>query len=345
MGTRCDFYAGRGLEATYLGSIGHDAFPDAMALRFAGVTDRAAFDERLRAVFAEFGEIPARNGWPWPWRSSDTTDVVVAFDAGRCWVSHPSGCWALLDDFENATDEPCEFADMIEILESTPQGRLVLRLRHGTDMRRGPPDAVMAYLLCYVGTLLSEMLLHGFWKEGCFHVQESYSSEWHGFELKRVAAAINSVPEDFEMLMAECAKTMGDDPWELLSWLREAQGHLETESLKLTVSPDLPVYFGVAAPVSEHGQELSYVKFTDKHFSRVYALWQKLADRAPLTYAQAMANAMIDFSVLPVPRAEAVAWLSKGRAEFGDTHLVAACASAEGRERVRAWAGLRLFKD
>lgn len=345
MGTRCDFYAGRGTEAIYLGSIGHDAFPDAMARRFAGVTDRASFDERLQAVFAEYGEIPAKYGWPWPWRSSHSTDVVVAFDEGRCWVTHPSGCWALLDDFENATDELCEFADMIEALESTPQGRLTLRLRHASDMRRGPPEAVMAYLLCYVGTLLSEMLLHGFWKDGSFHILESYSPDEQGFELRRVAAAINSAADDFEALMVECAETMGDEPWELLTWLRESKGNLETESLNLTLDAEVPVYFGAPAPLSEHGRDLPYVKITDPHFSRVYALWQQLANRAPLTYAQAMANAMIDFSVLPVPRAEAVAWLSKGRAEFGDTDLVAACASAEGRERVRAWAGLRLFKD
>lgn len=346
MGTRCDFYAGRGLDAVYLGSIGHDAYVDAMASRFEGVTDRAGFDRCLAAVFAEYGEISAKNGWPWPWKTSATTDTVVAFDEGRCWTAHPNDCWAPLDDYDNPTEEPCVFADMLKDLEATPQGRFSQRLRYGTEMRMGPPEAVMATLLCYVGTLLSQMFLHGFRRDGAFHVLQSFvRSERQAFELKMVASAVNRSADDFELLLAECKDCMAEEPWELLEWLRTRHGHLETEEVLLALGPDVPVYFGAAAPEAQYGRELPFVKFTDSEFERVYALWQTLLDHAPLVYGQPLATAMTDHGVLPVPRKEAVAWLNDSRPEFGDQPLLKACSTAEGRERVRAWAGARVFAD
>ena len=346
MGTRCDFYQGRGETARYLGSIGHDAYVDAMAERFAGVTDFASFEACLATVFKEYGEISAKNGWPWPWRTSATTDTVVAFDEGRCWTAHPSDRWAPLDDFENPTDEPCVFADMLRDMESTPQGRLSQRLRYGTEMRMGPPEAIMATLLCHVGTLLSHMLLHGFWRDGAFHVLESFVYMGrHPLELKMAAAAVNKSAEDFELLLAECQDCMPELPWELLTWLRERHGQLETEQVRLTLGPDVPVYFGLPMVPREYGRELPYLKFTDGQFDRMHALWQKLLDEAPIVYAQPMATAMIDHDLLPVNRAEAVDWLSADRAEFGGKSLVKACSTAEGRELVRAWAGARLLED
>ena len=55
---------------------------------------------------------------------------------------------------QNPPDEPCVFPDMLQALESTPQGRLSQRLRFGTEMRPGKPEAITADLLVYVGSLL-----------------------------------------------------------------------------------------------------------------------------------------------------------------------------------------------
>jgi hypothetical protein len=73
MGTRADFYAGRGKDAEWLGSIAWDGqdIPDEI---------RYAHDEVMfRREVAEFlsgrddSTVPEK-GWPWPWNTSATTD-------------------------------------------------------------------------------------------------------------------------------------------------------------------------------------------------------------------------------------------------------------------------------
>lgn len=346
MSIRCDFYLGRGAQAVYLGSIGHGAHAEEMAERFTGVQDPSSFEERLRNVFAEYGEIPASHGWPWPWETSETTDTVIAFDAGRCWAADPDGCWAPLDDLEHPTQEPCVYPNMLEQMQSVPLGRLSHRLRHGTQMQMVPLNAVMAGLLRHVGTRLSQLLLHGFWREGSFLVLESFVSfESHLAELRCVAHVLERLREDFELLLAECKECMPELPWALLECLRETGGGLGVETLELTLAADVPVFFGEPAPEREFGAKALYARFTDVRFPRVYELWTELLNEAPIVYAQALANAMMDHSVLPVRRAEAVAWLNAKRPEFGDKALVEACATAEGRAQALRWAAGRLFRE
>jgi hypothetical protein len=88
MGTRADFYVGRGPKADWLGSIAWDGYPRAIPAtirRCKSVSEyRAAvskfLDNRDDATFP-------KDGWPWPWEDSNTTDYAYAFDAGKVWYT------------------------------------------------------------------------------------------------------------------------------------------------------------------------------------------------------------------------------------------------------------------
>lgn len=127
MGTRADFYLGRGKDAEWLGSVAWDGYPD-------GIFDEAPelFSSDAPVTGEEWhawvGELLAgRNdgtrpeqGWPWPWDNSNTTDYAYALDDGAIWGSCFGGTWFRVDpeaeDFGQPDDDerPAgqEFPDM-----------------------------------------------------------------------------------------------------------------------------------------------------------------------------------------------------------------------------------------
>ena len=107
MGTRADFYVGRGKEAEWLGSIAFDGYPKGLPSKRAGGQDlkQAATEEEFRnRVKAELeGRDDATftvQGWPWPWEDSRTTDYSYAFDKGKVWASSFGSEWFLATDPE-----------------------------------------------------------------------------------------------------------------------------------------------------------------------------------------------------------------------------------------------------
>jgi hypothetical protein len=110
MGTRADFYVGRGEQAEWLGSIAWDGYPDGISLTSAeretrfGISTAKHYDwpngehlfdaatelefrERVRQFFANREDITLpEQGWPWPWETSHTTDYSYAFDAGTVYA-------------------------------------------------------------------------------------------------------------------------------------------------------------------------------------------------------------------------------------------------------------------
>lgn len=104
MGTRADFYIGRGKNAQWLGSVAWDGYP--------GGFDKDLFEHRtvdgfINAVNAmlkkrDDATFP-ENGWPWPWEDSGTTDYAYAFDDddGKVWAS----CWGY-EWFDPTKEEP-----------------------------------------------------------------------------------------------------------------------------------------------------------------------------------------------------------------------------------------------
>jgi hypothetical protein len=113
MGTRADFYVGRGVDAEWIGSIAWDGYPpgitplsEEMVRAYRGgpmthksiewpkgahlfdATTEAEYRERVERFFQYRDDVtrPA-DGWPWPWEDSRTTDYAYAFDGGKVWAS------------------------------------------------------------------------------------------------------------------------------------------------------------------------------------------------------------------------------------------------------------------
>lgn len=86
MGTRADFYIGRGKDAEWIGSIAMDGYPfrPGHPVELLNITDRAKYRRAVRKIINEVGHgTTPDQGWPWPWENSQTTDYAYAFDKGR----------------------------------------------------------------------------------------------------------------------------------------------------------------------------------------------------------------------------------------------------------------------
>jgi hypothetical protein len=94
MGTRADFYVGRGEAAEWLGSIAWDGYPDGIDKQVLGCESVEAFRHAVSAFLAgrEDKTLPDQ-GWPWPWETSSTTDFAYAFDEGIVYASCFGGQW------------------------------------------------------------------------------------------------------------------------------------------------------------------------------------------------------------------------------------------------------------
>lgn len=115
MGTRADFYVGRGVDAEWLGSYAWDGHPDSLSHSIVTATAEQAFRD---AVFDELvgrddGTIPEQ-GWPWPWNDSHTTDYTYAFDDGKVWGSNFGGDWFDPQDepLDDTSEHTATFPDM-----------------------------------------------------------------------------------------------------------------------------------------------------------------------------------------------------------------------------------------
>lgn len=88
MGTRADFYVGKGKDAEWVGSIAWDGseVPDGIL--------KAKTPRQYRARVRSFllGRDDAtfpKGGWPWPWDNSGTTDCSYWHFGGKTWeASH-----------------------------------------------------------------------------------------------------------------------------------------------------------------------------------------------------------------------------------------------------------------
>lgn len=116
MGTRADFYVGRGEGAEWLGSIAWDGYPDGIDK----AVKQANTEARYRAAVSAFlgprkdATLPA-HGWPWPWETSHTTDYAYAFDDGRVYGSCFGHKWFNAkrpESEEHGDDKPTAFPDM-----------------------------------------------------------------------------------------------------------------------------------------------------------------------------------------------------------------------------------------
>lgn len=86
MGTRADFYIGRGENAEWIGSIAWDGSEVDAQVRECTSAD--AFRHAVESMLKERDDATfPKDGWPWPWDDSNTTDYAWAFDEGKTWWS------------------------------------------------------------------------------------------------------------------------------------------------------------------------------------------------------------------------------------------------------------------
>lgn len=151
MGTRADFYVGRGKHAEWLGSIAWDGYPDGVPAELIKSGPLTVQDYR-NAVYDLLKADPSASvpdhGWPWPWADSGTTDYAYAFDCGKLWASAFGRPWFTPDPEQENWGEPSgdeydeydgpkmEFPDMSKFRNVTfgrRSGLIVLGTEEGTE--------------------------------------------------------------------------------------------------------------------------------------------------------------------------------------------------------------------
>lgn len=116
MGTRADFYVGRGQDAEWLGSFAFDGYPDGVDEDILKSIDERGYRIRVTRMLASRDDATLFDqGWPWPWDDSNTTDYAYAFDDGKVWACPFGHGW--FDPLEEQPDDlegTVEFPDMSE---------------------------------------------------------------------------------------------------------------------------------------------------------------------------------------------------------------------------------------
>lgn len=142
MGTRADFYVGRRLDAEWLLSIAWDGHPRSMPDALLDATSLPEFQQALADFMLSRDDVTLpRQGWPWPWDTSRTTDYAYAFDGGKVWASCFGSPWFdphnepedILEDRERY-GEDAVFPDMSgrkNVAGGKRSGLVLLRRRGG----------------------------------------------------------------------------------------------------------------------------------------------------------------------------------------------------------------------
>ena len=94
IGTKADYYMGRGPEAEWLGSQRtHGNPPHQGLLKFARTQEE--FRDRVRLRIEQHGDVGTlpEAGWPWQHDDSRGTDYTYAFFGDRVWCSYRGQEW------------------------------------------------------------------------------------------------------------------------------------------------------------------------------------------------------------------------------------------------------------
>lgn len=114
MGTRADFYIGRGTDAEWLGSIAWDGNEIPDGVRRA--KNKSAYKEAVKRFLEGRDDATfPKDGWPWPWNDSATTDYAYAFDSMRTYGCVFGGPWWSAKkepDHDKLTGPKAVFPDM-----------------------------------------------------------------------------------------------------------------------------------------------------------------------------------------------------------------------------------------
>ena len=113
MGTRADFYVGKGKDAEWIGSIAWDGFPGVMPEDIAGASNADEYRQAVQAFLAkrEDATLPEQ-GWPWPWADSGTTDYSYWHFDGKTMASGFGGGLFACNQEEPEDDAGLEVIEM-----------------------------------------------------------------------------------------------------------------------------------------------------------------------------------------------------------------------------------------
>lgn len=83
MGTRADFYIGRGENAEWLGSIAYNGYPRGSPANIIKATSEDEYRTLVKLMLSSEEDEPYATtpemGWPWPWEDSCLTDHAYAW--------------------------------------------------------------------------------------------------------------------------------------------------------------------------------------------------------------------------------------------------------------------------
>lgn len=146
MGTRADFYIGRGEHAVWIGSVAWDGYPDGFPDRLWNVKTEDEWVDQLRDVVSYRNDFTdPSQGWPWPWDDSATTDYAYAFDDGKVYASSFGHDWFVVNPEVEYYGEPSDenwegrtvvfpnMRDRQNVAFDQRSGALFFRIRKDTD--------------------------------------------------------------------------------------------------------------------------------------------------------------------------------------------------------------------
>jgi len=101
MGTRADFYVGRGDKAEWIGSIAWDGYPEPYVNKgLFSDGDEATWRKRVADFLATRDDATqVADGWPWPWEDSGTTDWSYTLDDGVVYCSCFGRAWLPVTEY------------------------------------------------------------------------------------------------------------------------------------------------------------------------------------------------------------------------------------------------------
>lgn len=107
MGTRADFYVGRGTDAEWIGSYAFDGHPVSLTPGILAATNEHEYRQAVTTELAGRDDATTPDqGWPWPWNDSNTTDYAYTYDDGRLWGSSTPMPWFAVDPEADCFGEP-----------------------------------------------------------------------------------------------------------------------------------------------------------------------------------------------------------------------------------------------
>ena len=106
MGTRADFYVGKGLKAEWLGSIAWDGYPEGIPTTIASSRTEKGYRDAVISFLDERDDATKpEQGWPWPWKTSHTTDCAYTFTDDEVWCTWFGRPWRTIHEVLQHIDD------------------------------------------------------------------------------------------------------------------------------------------------------------------------------------------------------------------------------------------------